>query len=92
MGAIPGSMGVSDLAQTFDCWQQGDKAGARAAFYHFLPLAHWRRPFPLLGAKEVLRRLGVISGAYLRPPADQQMDRQDHGELAELMAWMGPPY
>lgn len=92
VGAIPGSIGVADLVAAYERYQQGDYAGARAAFDHFLPLSFWRRQFPLMGAKEVLRRLRIINGAYLREPADQYLDEADHRELSAIMEKMGPPY
>lgn len=92
VGAIPGSIGMADLSRAYDRHVAGDRAGARRAFYHFLPLAHWRRPFGLLGAKEVLRRQGVFKAAYLRPPAEQRLDEHDLRELDEIMGLMGPPY
>ena len=86
-------MGVADLARAFDRYSQGDLAGARAAYNHFLPLSFWRRQFALLGSKEVLRRLGVFKAAYLREPAGgQRLDAQDHRELSVLMEAMGPPF
>ena len=91
-GAIPGSVGVGDLSRAFDLYVAGDMAGARAAYDHFTPLSFWRRQFPLLGSKEVLRRLGVFKVARLREPTDQQMDEQDHRELSAIMEKMGPPY
>ena len=91
-GAIPGSIGVADLSQAYECVVRGDEAGARAAFDHFTPLSFWRRRFPLLGAKEVLRRLGVFKAACLREPVDQRMDEQDQRELGAIMERMGPPY
>ena len=91
-GAIPGSIGVADLSRAYDLYTAGDEAGARAAFDHFTPLSFWRRPFPLLGAKEVLRRLGVFKAACLREPVDQHLDERDHRELAAIMERMGPPY
>jgi dihydrodipicolinate synthase/N-acetylneuraminate lyase len=91
-GAIPGSIGATDLSRAYDLWTAGDQAGARAAFDHFTPLSFWRRQFPLLGAKEALRRLGVFKAAYLRQPATDRLDEQDHRELSELMERMGPPY
>lgn len=92
VGAIPGSIGVADLATAYDRHVAGDHAGARRAFNHFLPLAHWRRPFALIGAKEVLRRQGVIACATLREPAGQALDADDLRELDEVMATQGPPY
>jgi 4-hydroxy-tetrahydrodipicolinate synthase len=92
IGAIPGSIGVADLSTAFRRHVAGDRVGARQAFNHFLPLSHWRRQFGLIGAKEVLRRLGVIEGAYLRPPAGQVLDDADRRELDEIMAMQGPPY
>ncbi len=92
IGAIPGSVGVADLARAYDAYRAGDLPAARAAYDHFLPLAHWRRQFPLLGAKEVLRRVGVFKAAYLREPAGQHLDEHDHRELSALLESMGPPY
>ena len=92
VGAIPGSVGVSDLSRAFDAYRAGDQLGARAAYDHFLPLSHWRRQFPLLGAKEVLRRVGVFKAAHLREPAGQRLDEHDHRELSALMESMGPPF
>jgi 4-hydroxy-tetrahydrodipicolinate synthase len=92
VGAIPGSIGVADLSTAFERYVAGDHAGARRAFNHFLPLSHWRRQFGLIGAKEVLRRQGVIDGAYLRPPAGQHLDVHDLRELDEIMALQGPPF
>jgi 4-hydroxy-tetrahydrodipicolinate synthase len=91
-GAIPGSIGVADLARAYDLFVRGDMAGARAAYDHFTPLSFWRIPFPLLGAKEVLRRLGVFTAAYLHQPAGHSLDEQDLRELSAIMGRMGPPY
>jgi 4-hydroxy-tetrahydrodipicolinate synthase len=91
-GAIPGSVGVGDLARAYDLWTAGDRAGARAAFDHFTPLSFWRRQFPLLGAKEVLRRIGVFKAAHLREPGGQALDAQDHTELELILERMGPPF
>lgn len=91
-GAIPGSVGVGDLARAYDRWTAGDHAGARAAFDHFTPLSFWRRQFPLLGAKEVLRRVGVFKAAHLREPGGSALDAQDLRELGAIMERMGPPF
>jgi dihydrodipicolinate synthase/N-acetylneuraminate lyase len=91
-GAIPGSVGVADLCRAYACFVAGDHAGARAAFDHFTPLSFWRQPFPLIGAKEVLRRIGVFKAAHLREPAGPGLDEQDHRELSAIMERMGPPY
>jgi 4-hydroxy-tetrahydrodipicolinate synthase len=92
VGAIPGSIGVQDLATAYDRFVAGDLAGARAAYNHFLPLSFWRRQFPLLAAKEVLRRVGVFKAAYLREPAGERLDDQDQRELSAILEAMGPPY
>lgn len=91
-GAIPGSLGNADLSAAYDRFVAGDLAGARAAFDHFTPLSFWRQPFPLLGTKEVLRRLGIFKAAHLREPANETLDEQDHRELSAIMERMGPPY
>jgi 4-hydroxy-tetrahydrodipicolinate synthase len=92
IGAIPGSIGVADLAQAYGCWQAGDRQGARRAFDHFTPLSYFRRQYPLLAAKEVLRRQGIFSAAHLREPAQHTMDTRDLEELTLVMEAMGPPY
>ncbi|HEU5422288.1 MAG TPA: dihydrodipicolinate synthase family protein [Nitrolancea sp.] len=92
VGAIPGSIGVADLVQAYERWRAGDLVSARRAYDHFTPLSFFRRPFPLLAAKEVLRRQGVFSAAYLRAPAQHMLDAQDLAELTVVMATMGPPY
>lgn len=91
-GAIPGSVGVGDLSRAYDLWTAGDHKGARDAFDHFTPLSFFRRQFPLLCAKEVLRRIGVFKAAHLRQPDGSAMDEQDHRELSVLMERMGPPF
>lgn len=92
-GAIPGSVGVADLVRAYECHRAGDRDGARAAFNHFLPLSFWRRQFPRLGAKEVLRRRGIFRSACLREPAETPpLDEYDHVELGALMDAMGEPY
>ncbi|MGH2558510.1 MAG: dihydrodipicolinate synthase family protein [Thermomicrobiales bacterium] len=91
-GAIPGSVGVADLCLAFERFVAGDHDGARAAYDHFTPLSFWRRQAPLLGAKEVLKRIGVFKAAHLREPADQYLDDQDHRELTAILERMGPPY
>lgn len=91
-GAIPGSIGVADLSHAYECAVAGDHTAARAAFDHFTPLAFWRQQFPLLSAKEVLRRIGVFKTARLREPSNEMMDEHDHRALSELMERMGPPY
>lgn len=91
-GAIPGSVGVADLSRAYNLFVAGDLAGARAAYDHFTPLSFWRQQFALLGAKEVLRRLGIFKAAYLREPAGQRLDEQDRRELSAIMERMGPPY
>ncbi|HEX5417601.1 MAG TPA: dihydrodipicolinate synthase family protein [Chloroflexota bacterium] len=92
IGAIPGSIGVADLALAFDRYQAGNLTGARAAYNHFLPLSFWRRQFPLLAAKEVLRRAGVFKSAHLRQPANDTLDSDDLRELSIILETMGPPY
>jgi 4-hydroxy-tetrahydrodipicolinate synthase len=91
-GAIPGSIGVADLCLAYERHVAGDHDGARAAFDHFTPLSFWRQQFPLLGAKEVLRRIGVFKVAHLREPAGPVLDEQDHCELSAIMERMGAPY
>jgi 4-hydroxy-tetrahydrodipicolinate synthase len=91
-GAIPGSVGVADLCLAYERFVVGDLPGAREAFSHFTPLSFWRQQVPLLGAKEVLRRIGVFKSAHLREPADHFMDEHDHRELSAIMERMGPPY
>jgi dihydrodipicolinate synthase/N-acetylneuraminate lyase len=91
-GAIPGSIGVADLSRAYERYVAGDHAGARAAFDHFTPVSFWRRQFPLLGAKEVLRRVGVLKAAHLREPSNERLDEQDHRELSMIMERIGPPY
>jgi 4-hydroxy-tetrahydrodipicolinate synthase len=91
-GAIPGSIGVADLVRAYTGWLAGDQVDARRAFDHFTPLSFFRRQFPLLAAKEVLRREGVFSAAYLREPANHSLDERDLAELTAVMAAMGPPY
>jgi 4-hydroxy-tetrahydrodipicolinate synthase len=91
-GAIPGSVGVADLCLAYERFLAGDHAGARDAFSHFTPLSFWRQQVPLLGAKEVLRRIGVFKAAHLREPADHFLDDHDHRELSAVMERMGPPY
>lgn len=91
-GAMPGSLGCADLSRAYDLFVAGDHAGARAAYDHFTPLSFWRQPFPLLGTKEVLRRLGVFKAAHLRAPVNEALDEHDHRELTAIMERMGPPY
>ena len=91
-GAIPGSIGVADLCRAYESFIAGNDGAARTAFDHFTPLSFWRQSFPLLGAKEVLRRIGIFKAARLREPCDETMDEQDHRELSRLMERMGPPY
>jgi dihydrodipicolinate synthase/N-acetylneuraminate lyase len=91
-GAIPGSIGVADLSRAYECAVAGDHNAARAAFDHFTPLSFWRQQFPLLGAKEVLRRIGVFKAARLREPSSETMDEHDHRALSRIMEQMGPPY
>ena len=83
---------MGDLARAYDLWTAGDQAGARAAFDHFTPLSFFRRQFPLLCAKEVLRRVGVFKAAHMRQPDNSRMDEQDHHELSAIMERMGPPF
>jgi 4-hydroxy-tetrahydrodipicolinate synthase len=91
-GAIPGSLGCADLSRAYNYAVAGDHAAARAAFDHFTPLSYWRQPFPLLGTKEVLRRLGIFKAAHLRAPINETLDAHDHRELTAIMERMGPPY
>jgi 4-hydroxy-tetrahydrodipicolinate synthase len=91
-GAIPGSVGVADLCRAYACYAAGDHEGARAAFDHFTPLSFWRQQSPFLGAKEVLRRIGVFKAARLREPAGPPLDEYDLRELSAIMERMGPPY
>ena len=91
-GAIPGSIGIADLVRAYEAFAAGDQQTARAAFDHFTPLSFWRQSFPLLGAKEVLRRQGIFKAAHLRPPIESHLDEADHRELSALIARMGSPY
>jgi 4-hydroxy-tetrahydrodipicolinate synthase len=92
VGAIPGSVCVADLVQTYERYRAGDEAGARRAFNHAVPLLYARRQNPFLWAKEVLRRQGIFKVARLREPALQGLDDQDRSEIAKIMETMGPPY
>ncbi|HEV2123901.1 MAG TPA: dihydrodipicolinate synthase family protein [Chloroflexota bacterium] len=92
IGAIPGSIGVADLSTAYDRFQAGDRLGARRAFNHFLPLSTWRRQFNPHGAKEVLRRLGIIESIHSRKGQGQRMDAYDLRELDEIMEVQGPPF
>ena len=56
------------------------------------PLSFWRQQFPLIGAKEVLRRIGVFKTTRLRTPGNDVLDAYDHRELSRIMEQMGPPY
>lgn len=91
VGAIPGSVGVADLASAYNAYVAGDVATARTAFNHFLPLSFWRRQFPILGAKEVLRRLGIFKVARMRQTSPL-LDIHDHAELTAILESMGPPF
>lgn len=91
-GAIPGSLGCADLSAAYERFVAGDIAGARAAYEHFTPLSFWRQPFPLLGTKEVLRRLGIFKAAHLREPVNEQLDAHDRRELSAILERMGPPF
>ena len=91
-GAIPGSLGCADLSLAYERFVAGDVDGARAAFDHFTPLSFWRQPFPLLGTKEVLRRLGIFKAAHLREPAGEVLDEHDRRELTAIMERMGEPF
>ncbi|HUX85360.1 MAG TPA: dihydrodipicolinate synthase family protein [Chloroflexota bacterium] len=92
VGAIPGSVGVGDLARAYDRFVAGERVAARIAYNHFLPLSFFRKQFPLAASKEVLRRSGVIKHACLRDPKDQTLDEQDQFELEAIMEAMGPPF
>jgi dihydrodipicolinate synthase/N-acetylneuraminate lyase len=92
VGAIPGSIGVADLATAYERFVAGDREGARRAFNHFAPLSAWRRQFGTAGAKEVLRRLGVIESTRVRRSGGRAMDMYDLRELDEIMATQGPPF
>jgi 4-hydroxy-tetrahydrodipicolinate synthase len=92
VGAIPGSAGVADLSAAYEAHRRGDLAEAYRRFEHYLPLSYWRSPSSILRTKELLRRLGVIKGAYLRDSAGEALDAADHEELTRLMERMGPPY
>lgn len=92
IGAIPGSIGVADLCRAYDSFVEGDEEGARAAFDHFTPLSFWSSQFPILSAKEVLRRLGIFKTAQMREPAGIFLDADDHKELSAIMEQMGASY
>ncbi len=89
--AIPGSVGVADLSRAYDAFVAGDIEAARAAYDHFTPLSHWRRPFRCWRR----RRCCAASACSRRPPAGavgQRLDEQDLRELTAIMERMGPPY
>ncbi len=92
VGAIPSSICVTDFSRAFNLYVQGDRAAARQAYHHCIPLLYARRQAPRIWVKEVLRRQGIFKVASVRQPSTQTMDDNDLLELTATMELMGPPY
>jgi 4-hydroxy-tetrahydrodipicolinate synthase len=69
-------------------WRAGNTDFARTLYNRSLPLLNFQAVFRWAMTKEVLKRRGVIEGAYKRAPGPR-LDRQDEVELGIMLAEIG---
>ncbi|MCL6552607.1 MAG: dihydrodipicolinate synthase family protein [Firmicutes bacterium] len=85
-GTMTGFAFPEVLVAIYTAYTAGDRAGARAIFYRYLPLIRYEGQ-PGIGLalrKELLRRRGVIASAAIRHPGPV-LDPGSRAELDELL-------
>jgi 4-hydroxy-tetrahydrodipicolinate synthase len=85
-GTMTGFAFPEVLVAIHTAYTAGDRAGARAIFYRYLPLIRYEGQ-PGIGLalrKELLRRRGVIASAAIRHPGPV-LDPGSRAELDELL-------
>lgn len=87
-GTMPASEITELHVDMLERHRTGDIHGARNLFERTLPLLSLQAVFRWRLTKEVLRRRGIISSAYVRAPGPV-LDAQDHAELTSLLDRLG---
>lgn len=89
-GTMTGFAFPEILVAIYTAFAAGDRAGARAVFYRYLPLIRYEGQ-PGIGLalrKEILRRRGVIASAAIRHPGPT-LDPESRAELDEVLGALG---
>lgn len=81
IATMPACIGVRSLADTFEAWERGDEAAARAAFTRVAPVLLMRAQYAHQIGKAYLRHIGIFSTEHVRPPAGPPVDEIDLDEL-----------
>jgi 4-hydroxy-tetrahydrodipicolinate synthase len=90
VGTMTGFAFPEILVGIYAAFEAGDRDGARALFYRYLPLIRYEGQ-PVIGLairKEILRRRSIIASAAVRHPGPA-LDTGSRTELDELLTAMG---
>jgi 4-hydroxy-tetrahydrodipicolinate synthase len=86
VGTMTGFAFPEVLVGVYAAFTAGDRAAARALFYHYLPLIRYEGQ-PVIGLalrKEIFRRRGIIVSALIRHPGPT-LDPGSRAELDEML-------
>jgi 4-hydroxy-tetrahydrodipicolinate synthase len=90
IGTMTGFAFPEVLVGIYTAFTAGDRAGARALFYRYLPIIRYEGQ-PVIGLalrKEILKRRGVIASAAIRHPGPV-LDAGSRTELEEILSALG---
>lgn len=79
--SMPACIGVAALCRTFDAWERGDEATARAEFERIAPVLLLRGQYSHQVGKAYLKQLGIFSTELVREPAGATLDNIDREEI-----------
>jgi 4-hydroxy-tetrahydrodipicolinate synthase len=90
VGTMTGFAFPEILVGIYAAFASGDRPGARALFYRYLPLIRYegQAVIGLALRKEILRRRGVIASSMIRHPGPS-LDNGSRSELDELLVALG---
>jgi 4-hydroxy-tetrahydrodipicolinate synthase len=86
VASMPGCIGVSGLARTFDAWARGDESLARDEFARIAPVLLLRGQYAHQIGKAYLKHLGIFSTELVREPAGPTLDDVDRDEIMRAVA------
>jgi dihydrodipicolinate synthase/N-acetylneuraminate lyase len=85
-GNMPASHFGDPMSKMWDLLDSGDVSGATEVHRRLLPLINFEAIYGVAAFKAVLHSRGLIASTVARGPGRASLDRQDHEELAMLLA------
>ncbi len=83
-GTMAGFAYTDALVNVFKLYQAGAIDQALDLHDALMPLMRYKREFPMVMRKEILRRRGVLGTAFVRYPG-AKMEARDHAELDQMI-------